>query len=146
VGDHGIVERIGVFGDVEIFLNLTARVGEERPVGTDAAAVFIRLSDVVGANRDEPAIADLKLTMELNKSFMLPSILGAVTPSAEDEDHWILSLQFGELPTFRGVVGELIVGEDSPWNYVRSHMKSSSIFSCTLPGILEIDYRVFLRT
>ena len=36
----------------------------------------------------------------------------------------MLSLQFGELPAFRGVVGKLIVGEDSPWNNVRSHIKS----------------------
>jgi hypothetical protein len=56
VGDHGIVERIRVFGDVEIFLDDTPRVGEERPVGTDSAAIFVRLSDVVGANRDKPAI------------------------------------------------------------------------------------------
>ena len=43
VGDHGIVDRIRVFGDVEIFLDDTPRVGEERPVGTDSAAIFIRL-------------------------------------------------------------------------------------------------------
>ena len=43
VGDHGIVDRIGVFGDVEIFLDDTPRVGEERPVGADSAAIFIRL-------------------------------------------------------------------------------------------------------
>src|SRR5438270_6345035 len=41
-------------------------------------------------------------------------------------DHRLLSLQFGELSVFRGVVGQLIVGEDSPWNDVRAHSKSSS--------------------
>src|SRR6266481_5542866 len=35
VGDHGIVERIGVLGDVEVFLDFTPRIGEERPVGAD---------------------------------------------------------------------------------------------------------------
>lgn len=30
----------------------------------DAAANFIGLGDVVGADRDQPAIADLKLTMK----------------------------------------------------------------------------------
>ena len=55
--NHGIVDRISVFGDVEIFLDYTPRVGEERPVGTDSAAIFIRQSDIVGANRDKPAIA-----------------------------------------------------------------------------------------
>jgi hypothetical protein len=65
------------------------RVGEERPVGTDSAAIFIRLDDVVGANRDHPAIADLNLTMKLNKPFMLPAVLRAVPSAAEDENHGI---------------------------------------------------------
>ena len=43
MGDHGIVDRIRVFGDVEIFLHDTPRVGEERPVGANSASVFIRL-------------------------------------------------------------------------------------------------------
>jgi hypothetical protein len=59
--------------------------------------------------------------MELNESFRLPAVLGAETAAAEDKNHWMLCLQFGELPAFRGVVGKLIVGEDSPWNNVRSH-------------------------
>jgi hypothetical protein len=55
VGDHGVVDGISVFGDVEIFLDDTPRVGQERPVGTDSASIFIRPSDIVGANRDKPA-------------------------------------------------------------------------------------------
>jgi hypothetical protein len=83
--------------------------------------------------------------MELDKSFSLPAVLGAVPSATEDENHRMLALQLGELPALRGVVGQFVVGEDSPWNNVRAHMKSSLIFLCTLPGILEIDYRVFLR-
>ena len=95
-------------------------------MGTDSAAIFIRLGDVVGADRDQPAIADLNLTMELNQAFMLPAVLGAETSATEDENHWILSLQFGELPSLCGMVGKLIIGEHRPWNHVRSHMKSLS--------------------
>jgi hypothetical protein len=119
------VERIGVFGDVEVFLDFTPRVGEERPVGADSCAIFIRLGDNVGADRDQPAIRNLEFTMELNQPFRLPAVLGSVTPAAEDEDQGVLSLQFGQLPVFGGVVGQLIVGEYSPRNNVRSHMKSS---------------------
>ena len=137
VGDYGIVEWISVFGDVEIFLDDTPRVREERPVGTDSAAIFIRLSDIVGTDRDEPAIGNLELTMKFNKPFSLPAILGAETSAAEDENHWMLSLQFGELPAFRGVVGKLIVGEDSPWNNVRSHVKSSTV-GCALPSYVSM--------
>jgi hypothetical protein len=115
VGDHGIVDRVRVFGDVEIFLHdTTPRVGEERPVGTDTAAIFVRLSDIVVANRDKPAIRNLELTMEFNKPFRLPAVLGAETSAAEDENPRMLSLQLGELPAFRRVVGKLIVAEDSP--------------------------------
>ena len=46
VRDHRVVERVRVFGDVEVFLDLPARVGEERPVGADAAAVFVRLGEL----------------------------------------------------------------------------------------------------
>ena len=64
--------------------------------------------------------------MELNKPFRLPAVLGAETAAAEDEDHGMLALQLGEFPVFSCVVGKLIVGEDSPWNDVRSHPRSST--------------------
>jgi hypothetical protein len=112
VGDHGIVGRIGVFRDVEIFLDHASDVGEERPVCTDASAIFIRLSDVVGADGDEAAIGNLDLAMELNEQFRLAAVLGAETSAAEHENHGMLRLQFGELAALAGVVGKLIVGED----------------------------------
>ena len=105
-GDHRIVDRISVFGDVEIFLDETPRVGEERPVGTDSAAIFIRPSDIVGANCDKAAIGNLELTMEFDKSLSLPAVLGAKTSAAEDENHWMLSLQLGELSAVSGVIGK----------------------------------------
>ena len=98
---------------------------QERPVGADSCAIFIRLRDIVGADRDQPAIGNLEFTMELNQPFRLSAVLGSVTPAAEDEDHGVVSLQVGELPVFRGMVGQLIVGEDGPRNNVRSHMISS---------------------
>jgi len=126
VGDHGIVDGVGVFGDVEIFLNDAPRVGEERPVSADTAAKFIRAGDVVGADRDEPAVADLELTMELNQPLRLPAVLGSITAAAQDEDHRILSLQLGELPAFRGVVGQLVIGEDGSRNDVSAHSSPPS--------------------
>ena len=92
VRDHGIVERICVFGDVEVFLNFSPRIAEERPVGADSCAIFSRLRDIVGADRDQPAIGNLEFTMELNQPFRLPAVLGSVTPAAEDEHHGVLSL------------------------------------------------------
>jgi len=96
-------------------------------VGTNPGAIFIRLNDIVGTDRDKPAIANLDLTIKLNKPFSLPAVLWAETTAAEDENHWMLFLQFGKLPAFCGVVGKLIVGEDGPRNNVMSHVKSSSV-------------------
>jgi hypothetical protein len=54
--------------------------------------------------------------MKLKKQFMLSAVLGTVTAAAEDENHWMWSLQFGEPPTLRCVIGKLIVGKNSAWN------------------------------
>jgi hypothetical protein len=60
--------------------------------------------------------------MELNQSFRLPAVLGTETSTTQDKNHWMLSLQVGKLPAFRGMVGQLVVGKDSSWNNVSSHM------------------------
>jgi len=66
------------------------------PISTHpAAAIFICLSDIVGADRDKPAISDLKLAMEFDQPLSLPAVLGAVTSAAEDQNHRMRSLQFG---------------------------------------------------
>jgi hypothetical protein len=62
--------------------------------------------------------------MELNKPFSLPAVFGAVPSATEDENHRMLSLQLRELPALRSVVGQFVVGEDSPWNNVRAHLKT----------------------
>ena len=87
-------------------------------MGTDAGAIFVRLGNIVGANGDQPAIGDLEFMVELNQQFSLAAVLGAESSAAEDENHWVWSLQFGELPVFRGVIGKLIVREDRPWHNV----------------------------
>src|SRR5215469_8608077 len=144
---RGIVDGVGVFRDVESFLDDTPHVGEERPVCTDSAAIFIRLSDIVGANSDQSAVSKLQFTTELNKPFRLPAVLRAVTSAAQDENHWMLFLQFGELPAFRGVVGKLIVRENRSWNDVKSHTKPPQLDACgrataTSSSISEM-YRLF---
>jgi hypothetical protein len=106
------VERISVFRNVEIFLDYASHIGEKRPVGANPAAIFTRVSNVVRANCNKPAIANLHLTMQFKKPFRLPAILGAITATAEDNDHGMLSLQFGELSTLSGVIRKLVVGED----------------------------------
>jgi len=54
-------------------------------VGADAAVIFIRRRDVVGANRDEPAIGYLKLAMKLHEAFSLAASLRTESAAAEDD-------------------------------------------------------------
>jgi hypothetical protein len=125
VRDHRIVVRVRVFGDVEILLDDTLYVGEERPVGANPAAILIRPRDMVGADRDKSTIANLEFSMKSDKAFRHPAIPRAITSAAEDQNHWILPLQFREFPALRGVVGKLIVGQDSPRNDVGPHANYS---------------------
>jgi hypothetical protein len=92
VWDHGIVVWIGVLGDVQVFLDFAPGIGEKGPVRTDSGAEFIRLGYVVSADRDQAAIANLKLPVELNKAFVLPAVFWAKTSPAKNENHWMLSL------------------------------------------------------
>jgi hypothetical protein len=78
--------------------------------------------------------------MELKKPLSVPAVLGAETSPAEDEYHWVLCLQFGELPTFRSVIGKLIVGEDCPGNNVRSHIQLPFLLNAGPEDIKSADY------
>jgi hypothetical protein len=92
VRNHGIVDRIGIFGDVEILLNDAPRIGEKGPVGAYSAAIFVRLGDIVGADRDQPTIANLHLTMEEQQTFCLTAILWAEGAAAKDKNQGVVSL------------------------------------------------------
>jgi len=53
VRNHRVVVRIGIFNDVEVFLDDATRIGKKRPVGVDAAPKFIRLGNIVSADCDQ---------------------------------------------------------------------------------------------
>ena len=76
VWDHGIMSRVGAFGDIQIFLDHATRVGKERPVGADSSAEFTSFRDVVGTDCDEPAIGDFELTMKLDEKLRLAALPG----------------------------------------------------------------------
>ena len=85
VRDHWIVDGIGVFGDVEVFLNLSSSVGEEGPVGADTVAIFAGFGDGVGCDSDEAAISDFELAMELGEQFRLAAVFRTEASAAEKE-------------------------------------------------------------
>src|SRR5271165_1296261 len=146
--DHGIVHGIGVFGDVEILLNNAPRIREERPMRADTTAKFVGLHDVVGADRNQPAITNLHLAVKLDQSLSLPTILRAVAAAAQYDDHRILSLQLRELSALCGVVGKFVVGKGCAWDHLGSHVKSSLVCCAAFrrePSQINDDVALGLR-
>jgi hypothetical protein len=83
-------------------------------VGTNPAAIFIRLRDNVGADRDKSTQPNLEFSIKSDRAFGHPAIPRAITSAAEDQNHWILPLQFRDFPALRGVVGKLKSGKTVP--------------------------------
>src|SRR6476660_2286009 len=89
---------------------------------SNATAIFISLDDVICADSDQSTIANFKFTMKLNQTFMLSTLLRTKTSATEQKHHWIVRLQFRELPSFRGVIRKLIIRKHRSWHNVSSHM------------------------
>ena len=90
-------------------------------MSTDTAAVFVGFRYVVRANSDQTAITDFEFPVELHQSFGLAAILGAETSAAEDKNHGMLALEFGELPVLPSMVGEFVIRKHGARNDVSSH-------------------------
>jgi hypothetical protein len=60
--------------------------------------------------------------VELGETLMLSPLFWAETAATENKNHRIWSLEFRELPALAAVVGKLIIGEDSAWNNIISHL------------------------
>jgi len=104
VRNHRVVQRVRVLGDIGVPLHVPCSVRQERPVSSCTAAVLIRLCNVVGADRDQPAISDFQFTMQLHQPFSLPAVLWAEATSAQNEHHRMRTLQFRQLSMFGRVV------------------------------------------
>src|SRR6266481_5212943 len=99
-----IVQRIRVFGNIEAFLNYRPGVGQERPVCANSAAKLISLNNTVGGDCHQFAVRNLELTVELNESLMLPTLLWTETPAPKDKNHYphyrFAGDQIGQTPRF----------------------------------------------
>jgi hypothetical protein len=49
-------------------------------MSTHTGSELVGLNDTVGADRDQPAVTNLQLTMELNHALVLPTVLGQKPP------------------------------------------------------------------
>lgn len=99
-------------------------------MGANSAAKFIGLDNVVGSDCDQPAICNLELAVELNEAFVLPTLLWAETAATENKNHRIWPLEFREPPTLGAMVGKLVIGEDSTWNNIISHLHDFPVCDC----------------
>jgi hypothetical protein len=61
-------------------------------MGADSGAKLVCLINVVGTDRDELAIANFDLTVELNQPLRLPAVLGSISAAAQDENHRVVAL------------------------------------------------------
>ena len=119
--DHRIVGGIRVLGDIEVLLHHAPRIGQERPMRVDAGPVLVRRNQIVRADGDEAAIADLHLAMELNQALRLPAVFRAVSSAAEHHDHRVGSLQIGKLAALGRVIGQFVIGKNGARYDVCSH-------------------------
>src|SRR5262249_24844317 len=59
--------------------------------------------------------------IERGKFPMLLVLLGTVVPARKRENQRIIALQFAELALFAGVIGHLVIGENSAGHNIRTH-------------------------
>jgi len=61
---------------------------------------------------------------------MLSPLFWAEPAATEYKNHRIWPLQFRELPALGSVVGKLIIGENSAWDNIISHLHNFSVCEC----------------
>ena len=97
------------------------RIGQERPVRADAGAELVALEQLVRADGDQLAVADLHLAVQLQQPLVLPAILGTEAAARQHDDHRVAPLDLGQLPDPAGVVRQRVVGEQASGENVRAH-------------------------
>ena len=97
--------RVGVLLDVEVPLDCSAGVGQERPRGADRRAEFLQRVVLVGGDRDDLGIGHGDLRIEGSQLEVLVVLLGAVVPAGQREDQRIVALQLAEPAGHVGVIG-----------------------------------------
>jgi hypothetical protein len=113
--------RVGILGDVEVLLNGSGRVREERPLGTHRRAELLESVMVIGGDRDNPGISNSDLRKKRGKLQMLLVLFRAVVAAGKCEDQGIIALQFAEPARCARVIGQLIVRKNGSGYKVISH-------------------------
>ena len=111
VRNHRIVLGICVLLNVEVFLNLSIRIGQEGPLGADRCAEFLKRVVIVGGDGDDLGVRHGDLWIEQGQFQMLLMFLGAIVAAGEGEDKWVIALQTAELAYRARVVGQFVIGK-----------------------------------
>jgi hypothetical protein len=96
------------------------------PTFFSTAHLMLRMRSVTAQSSNRPG------------RLQMPSLQGRAdlrtkTSAAQNDDHRILSLYFGKLPVFAGMIGKLVIGEACSGNNVRSHGRTSLLSSTKHP-------------
>src|SRR5260221_12246577 len=121
VRNHRVMHWISVLGNVEILLHLAPGIRQEWPVRAHTGTKLVRVQQVVRADGDEAAVANLHLSMKLQQALVLATVLRAEAASAEDHDHGVHALQLRELAVLARVVREFVVRKHCAGNDVCPH-------------------------
>ena len=122
VRDHRVVLGVGVLLNVEVLLNLSARVREERPLGAHRRPKLLEGVVVVGRDRRDLRVGDGDPRVERRQLLVLLVLLRTVMAAREREDHRVVALQLAEPARRVRMIGQLIVGEDASGRHVRAHV------------------------
>ena len=105
----------------EVLGDVTAGVGQERPLGADGVPELVGLEDVVGGDGDDLGVGDADLRVVGGQLDVLLVVLRAEAAAREDQDHRVDPLQLAEPAPGLGVVVQLVVGEDPAGHDVGTH-------------------------
>ena len=121
VRDHRVVVRIGVLGDVEVLLDCSAGVGQERPRGADRRAELLQRVVLVGGDRDDLGIGHRDLRVVGGQLQVLLMLLRTVVTAGEREDQRIAALELTERADGAGVIGQRVIGKAGAGDDVGTH-------------------------
>src|ERR1700719_3136983 len=103
--NHWIVLRVGILRYVEVLLNGSVGVGEERPLRADRRAELLECVVVIGGDRDDLGVTHSDLRIKRGKIQMLLVFLRAVVATRERQDQRVIALEFAELARCVRVIG-----------------------------------------
>ena len=121
VRNHRIMFGVGVLRDIEILLNYSAGVGEERPLRADRCSELLDCVVVIGGDGHYLGVSDSDLGIKGSKIQMLLVLFRAVMAARERQYERVIALEFAEPARCARVIGLLIIRKNGSGYQFRGH-------------------------